>query len=85
MIENQKDFLAGERGALPLNPLNELCFARTSRQHAGLSDQHGRAPLFSADISEGGARAFCSLWLACCQPAFGGVVVSWQNPGSHQL
>jgi hypothetical protein len=52
MIESRsKDFIAGDRGALSLNPVDELCFVRASRQHAGLSDQHGRAPLFPNEIS----------------------------------
>ena len=52
MIETRsKDFIAGARGALASKPVDKLCFVRTSRQHAGLSDQHGRAPLSTAEIS----------------------------------
>jgi len=52
MIETRsKDFFAGARGALAFKPVDELCFVRTSRQHAGLSDQHGRALLSTAEIS----------------------------------
>jgi hypothetical protein len=52
MIESPpKDFIAGARGALSLNRMDELCALRASRQHAGLSDQYGRAPLFTAEIS----------------------------------
>ena len=52
MIESRsRDFISGTLGTLSLNPVDELCFVRTSRQHAGLSDQHGRAPLFPDEIS----------------------------------
>ena len=52
MIETRsKDFIAGARGALASKPVDKLCFVRTSRQHAGLSDQHGRAPLFPDENS----------------------------------
>jgi hypothetical protein len=52
MIESRsKDFIAGTRCALFLNPVDELCCLRTSRQHAGWSDQYGRAPLFPDEIS----------------------------------
>ena len=51
MIESRpRDFIAVARGALSLNPVEELCFVITSRRHAGLSDQHGRAPLFTPEI-----------------------------------
>jgi hypothetical protein len=56
------------------------CASYESQQHAGLGEQHVRSPLLVVEpgtfflntchpAHARGARAFCSLWLACCQPA----------------
>ena len=68
-----------------------LSRVQTSQQNAGLDEQNARAPHFPQKTAvtrkhifhaRAGARAFCSLSLACCQPAWP-LLKCWQDRDRH--